>query len=64
MGDVARQSIEDESILYDALGINAELVIQQPNAEHHQYTSYGTDYGRAQTVCHITACGNCNQSGK
>ena len=27
MGDVARQSIKDESILYDALGINAELVI-------------------------------------
>ena len=27
MGDVARQSIKDESILYDSLGINAELVI-------------------------------------
>ena len=27
MGDVARQSVKDESILYDALGINAELVI-------------------------------------
>ena len=27
MGDVARQSIKDESILYAALGINAELVI-------------------------------------
>lgn len=27
MGDVARQSIKDESVLYSALGINAELVI-------------------------------------
>lgn len=27
MGDVARQSVKDESVLYDALGINAELVI-------------------------------------
>lgn len=27
MGDVARQSVKDESVFYDALGINAELVI-------------------------------------
>lgn len=27
MGDIARQSVRDESVLYDALGINAELLI-------------------------------------
>ena len=27
MGDIARQSVRDESILYDAMGINAELLI-------------------------------------
>lgn len=27
MGDIARQSVMDESVLYDALGINAELLI-------------------------------------
>ena len=27
MGDIAKQSVKDESVLYDALGINAELVI-------------------------------------
>ena len=27
MGDVARQSVQDESVLYNALGINAELLI-------------------------------------
>lgn len=57
MGDIARQSVRDESVLYDALGINAELLIdhawgREPTeiAAIHAYEPESTSLSAGQVL--------------